>query len=62
MTIARDLGKVIELGSGLSPEDLVIESPPDGIASGDRVRIAHTTNASDGRDGSPGSSKGLSTY
>lgn len=65
VTIARDLGKVIELGSGLSPEDLVIESPPDGIASGDRVRIAHTTNSSDGRDrssGSPGSSKGLSTY
>jgi RND family efflux transporter MFP subunit len=38
--IARDLGKVVEIGSGLNPDDRVIESPPDGIASGDRVRIA----------------------
>jgi membrane fusion protein (multidrug efflux system) len=60
VTIARDLGKVIELGSGLSPEDLVIESPPDGIASGDKVRIAPTTNASGGRDGTP--DKGPSAY
>jgi multidrug efflux pump subunit AcrA (membrane-fusion protein) len=38
--IARDLGKDIEIGSGLSPQDRVIQSPPDGIASGDQVRIA----------------------
>jgi len=40
VTIARDLGKEIELGSGLSPEDRVIVAPPDGIADGDQVRIA----------------------
>ncbi|HEV3371928.1 MAG TPA: efflux RND transporter periplasmic adaptor subunit [Xanthobacteraceae bacterium] len=40
VTIARDLGKVVEVGSGLNAEDRVIESPPDGIASGDAVRIA----------------------
>jgi RND family efflux transporter MFP subunit len=40
VTISRDLGKVIEIGSGLTPEDRVIESPPDGIESGDQVRIA----------------------
>jgi RND family efflux transporter MFP subunit len=38
--IARDLGKDVEIGSGLSPQDRVIQSPPDGIASGDEVRIA----------------------
>jgi RND family efflux transporter MFP subunit len=40
VTIARDLGKTIELGSGLAPGDRVIESPPDGVADGDVVRVA----------------------
>jgi RND family efflux transporter MFP subunit len=40
VTIARDLGKVIELAGGLAPDDRVIESPPDSIANGDTVRIA----------------------
>jgi RND family efflux transporter MFP subunit len=40
VTISRDLGKVIELGSGIGPSDRVIETPPDGIADGDLVRIA----------------------
>jgi len=43
VTISRDLGKEVEIGSGLSAEDRVIESPPDGIASGDLVRIAGAT-------------------
>lgn len=40
VTIKRDLGKLIELGSGLATGDRVIESPPDGVADGDVVRIA----------------------
>jgi RND family efflux transporter MFP subunit len=40
VTISRDLGRVIEIASGLSADDRVIDSPPDGIASGDRVRVA----------------------
>jgi membrane fusion protein (multidrug efflux system) len=40
VTIARDLGRDIELASGLSAEDRVIVAPPDGIADGDPVRIA----------------------
>jgi membrane fusion protein (multidrug efflux system) len=40
VTIARDLGKEIELGSGLSPDDRIIVAPPDGLADGDEVRIA----------------------
>ena len=38
--ISRDLGKTIELSSGLDASDRVIDSPPDGIADGDPVRIA----------------------
>jgi RND family efflux transporter MFP subunit len=39
VTIARDLGRTIELASGLAPEDRVITAPPDGIADGDPVRV-----------------------
>jgi len=40
VTIARDLGRTIELASGLSPDDRVVVTPPDGVADGDQVRIA----------------------
>ncbi|HEY3890714.1 MAG TPA: efflux RND transporter periplasmic adaptor subunit [Bradyrhizobium sp.] len=40
VTIARDLGRDIELGSGLAAEDRIIVAPPDGIADGDQVRVA----------------------
>jgi multidrug efflux pump subunit AcrA (membrane-fusion protein) len=58
VTIMRDLGKIIELGSGLAPDDHVIESPPDGIADGDTVRIAQPAKKPDGANTS-GSGKGL---
>ena len=40
VTIARDLGRDIELASGLAPDDRIIIAPPDGIADGDQVRVA----------------------
>ena len=40
VTIARDLGREIEIGSGLSVDDRVIVAPPDGIADGDQVHVA----------------------
>jgi membrane fusion protein, multidrug efflux system len=40
VTIARDLGRDIEIGSGLSPDDRVIVAPPDGMSDGDQVRVA----------------------
>jgi RND family efflux transporter MFP subunit len=40
VTIARDLGRDIELGSGLSADDRVIVAPPDGLSDGDPVRVA----------------------
>ena len=39
ITIARDLGQVVEIGTGLARDDRVIESPPDGLADGDPVRV-----------------------
>jgi RND family efflux transporter MFP subunit len=40
VTISRDLGREVEIASGLAADDRVIASPPDGIASGDLVRVA----------------------
>jgi len=40
VTIERDLGAVVELASGLSPNDRVVENPPDGIDNGALVRLA----------------------
>jgi RND family efflux transporter MFP subunit len=40
ITIARDLGKTLEIQSGLAASDRVIENPPDGVADGDKVNIA----------------------
>jgi membrane fusion protein, multidrug efflux system len=42
VSIERDLGTIIELASGLSPSDRVIEIPPDGIGNGALVRLADT--------------------
>jgi len=40
--IARDLGRNIELASGVSLEDRIINTPPDGIVDGDQVRVVST--------------------
>jgi multidrug efflux system membrane fusion protein len=40
VNIAVDLGTKVEIGTGLSPKDRVIDNPPDSISSGDRVRVA----------------------
>jgi len=45
VSIERDLGAVIELASGLSPNDRVIQNPPDGVSNGDPVRLAASGSA-----------------
>jgi RND family efflux transporter MFP subunit len=40
VSIERDLGPVVELASGLAPNDRVIENPPDGVENGAEVRLA----------------------
>jgi len=39
VSIARDLGTVIEVASGLAPGDRVIENPPEGVATGAIVNV-----------------------
>ncbi|BFI94808.1 MAG: efflux RND transporter periplasmic adaptor subunit [Rhodanobacter sp.] len=40
VTVLRDDGKQAVIGAGLAPGDEVIDSPPDGIDTGDQVRVA----------------------
>jgi RND family efflux transporter MFP subunit len=40
VTISADLGTTVEINSGISPSDRVIDSPPDSLRSGDSVRVA----------------------
>jgi len=47
VTISRDLGNEVEIASGIAADDHVVVNPPDGIATGDKVRIA-------GAPGKPG--------
>lgn len=46
ITIASDLGRWVEVASGLSDADTVIDSPSDSIAQGDVVRIKNPDAAS----------------
>jgi RND family efflux transporter MFP subunit len=43
VSLQRDLGAVVELASGLAPNDQVIQNPPDGIGNGDQVRVARAS-------------------
>jgi RND family efflux transporter MFP subunit len=45
VSIERDLGPVVELASGLSSNDRVIQNPPDGVGNGDQVRLAGAESA-----------------
>jgi len=40
VAVGRDLGSTIEVSSGLSPTDRLIDNPPDSITSGELVRVA----------------------
>jgi RND family efflux transporter MFP subunit len=42
IAIARDLGQVVEIASGIAATDRIIDSPPDGLADGDPVRVVNT--------------------
>ena len=54
VTIARDLGKDIELASGVAPDDRIITAPPDGLADGDQVR----TVGGSAKEGKPKTASG----
>lgn len=42
VTINRDFGDSVEIGSGLVASDNVIDTPPDGLVDGDHVQAAST--------------------
>ncbi|WP_260599998.1 efflux RND transporter periplasmic adaptor subunit [Sphingomonas endolithica] len=39
VTISRDEGAVVQIGAGLTGRERVVDTPPDAIAEGDRVRV-----------------------
>jgi RND family efflux transporter MFP subunit len=49
VSMGRDLGAVVELSSGLTPNDRVIQNPPDGIGNGAEVRVAAASGGAGGR-------------
>ncbi len=49
ITIARDLGQLVEIATGIAAADRVIDSPPDGLADGDPVRVVDTKKAATAR-------------
>jgi multidrug efflux pump subunit AcrA (membrane-fusion protein) len=46
VTIARDLGAVVEIAAGLAQGDRVIQNPPDGIATSDLVHVVEPASSS----------------
>ena len=40
ITIGRDLGNSVEVSTGLSRDDRVVNNPPDSLEQGNLVRIA----------------------
>lgn len=47
VTVGQDNGNQIEISAGVGPNDRVIDSPPDSLASGDAVRIAPPSGKAD---------------
>jgi multidrug efflux system membrane fusion protein len=40
IAIAEDLGTEVEIASGITARDRIVDNPPDSLANGDRVRVA----------------------
>jgi RND family efflux transporter MFP subunit len=51
ITIGRDLGTKVEISSGLTAADRVIDNPPDSLRAGDQVHIAGSPAAQRGQVG-----------
>jgi RND family efflux transporter MFP subunit len=45
VTISRDLGSEVEVASGIAADDRVVINPPDGVVTGDLVRVAGSPGA-----------------
>ena len=45
VTVGRDLGQTVEVSSGLSRDDRVVNNPPDSLRSGDLVHVEMAKSA-----------------
>ena len=45
VTVGRDLGTSMEINSGLTPSDRVVNNPPDSLANGELVRVIQPNTA-----------------
>ena len=43
--LGRDFGDTVEVTAGLSPQDRVIDSPPETLQAGDTVQVAASSTA-----------------
>ena len=39
VTVSRDLGTTVQVATGLSTHDQIIDNPPDALADGDQVKV-----------------------
>jgi RND family efflux transporter MFP subunit len=53
--LGRDFGDTVEVTAGLSPQDQVIDSPPEILESGDAVQVGPTTGSAQKPAGKPNS-------
>lgn len=51
VTIARDEGTTVQLSSGVTPSERIIDTPPDAIRTGDQVKVQATQTAAAGGKG-----------
>ena len=58
ITLGRNLGTEVEVVKGLTASDRVVNSPPDSLSTGDKVRIAGQPPARGGAEGQTGSAGG----
>ena len=58
ITLGRNLGTEVEVVSGLKLSDRLVNSPPNSLATGDKVRIAGQSSALGGANGQTGNAGG----
>jgi hypothetical protein len=53
--LGRDFGDTVEVTAGLSPQDPVIDSPPETLQSGDAVQVEPASGSAPKPTGKPNS-------
>ncbi|MGA7656631.1 MAG: efflux RND transporter periplasmic adaptor subunit, partial [Methylocella sp.] len=61
ITIGRNLGTEVEVVKGLTPEDRLVNSPPDSLSTGDTVRVVGQQSSGAGSVSHSGSAANVAT-